>query len=213
MNNVSDNTPVYVHLAHIPQEPLNIFSLSSADTCDSEQIINSSSYKCPGGPERSESTWCSIFPAGNIFSKDFDSWSGSENDAANYWLAESGKIGEDQGFTIFLGCNKTVVGVNLRNTQNADFNDRSTKKFRIFGSVHKNGPWQELLVVDLVDSRRQNPPPLQQLMFPNSAVVSFVKFELLDYYGSSGGLQFFEVTVPSNQRVNYGLNRSKVSAG
>ena len=95
-----------------------------------------------------------------------------------------------------LECQKTVVGVNLRNTQNAEHRDRSTKKFRILGSADKNGPWQELLLANLEDSRLQDPPPFQQLMFPNSAVVSFVKFELLEYYGNGGGLQFFEVTAP-----------------
>ena len=95
-----------------------------------------------------------------------------------------------------LECQKTVVGVNLRNTQNAEHRDRSTKKFRILGSADKNGPWQELLLANLEDSRRQDPPPFQQLMFPNSAAVSFLKFELLEYYGRGGGLQFFEVIVP-----------------
>ena len=147
--------------------------------------MRSSSYECPGGPENSDSTWCSVFPANNIFSKD----------PANYWLTENGKVGEEQGFIMSLECQKTVVGVNLRNTQNAEHRDRSTKKFRILGSADKNGPWQELLLANLEDSRLQDPPPFQQLMFPNSAVVSFVKFELLEYYGNGGGLQFFEVTV------------------
>ena len=95
-----------------------------------------------------------------------------------------------------LECQKTVVGVNLRNTHNAAHRDRSTKKFRILGSANKNGPWQELLLANLEDSRLQDPPPFQQLMLTYSAVVSFVKFELLEYYGNGGGLQFFEVTVP-----------------
>ena len=94
---------------------------------------------------------------------------------------------------MYLGCNKKVAGVSLRNTHNAGHHDRSTKKFRILGSVTKNGPWQEFLVANLEDSRRQNPPPLQQLIFANSAVVSFIKFELLEFYGSGGGLQYFAV--------------------
>ena len=158
--------------------------------------MRSSSYECPGGPENSDSKMCSVFPANNIFSKEIDRWSALSfllKDPANYWLTGDGKAGE--GFIMSLGCQKTVVGVNLRNTHNAGFRDRSTKKFRILGSADKNGPWQELLLANLEDSRLQDPPPFQQLMFPNSAVVSFVKFELLEYYGNGGGLQFFEVTV------------------
>ena len=91
-----------------------------------------------------------------------------------------------------LGCSTTVWGVSLRNTHNSYARDRSTKKFRVLGSATDNGPWEELLVADLEDSRLQNPPPVQQLMFANPAVMSFIKFELLEYWGNEGGgLQYF----------------------
>ena len=46
----------------------------------------------------------------------------------------------------------------------------------------------------LEDSRLQDPLPLQQLIFANSAVVSFIKFELLEFHGSyGGGLQYFAI--------------------
>ena len=172
---------------------------SSDGKCDSEQIVSSTSLNCPGGPEQSDSDWCDVFPASNILTlDDDDEWSSPEvpieqRDPANYWLTEEGKTGEEQGFIMYLGCRKTVAGVSLRNTHNAWHHDRSTKKFRILGSATNSGPWQELLVADLEDSRRQDPPPLQQLIFDNSAVVSFVKFELLEYHGSGGGLQYFAI--------------------
>ena len=163
----------------------------SDGTCGSEQIVNSTSYDCAGGPEQSGSDWCDVFPASNILSlDDDDEWNGTP---ANYWVTEEGKTGEEQGFIMYLGCRKTVVGVSLKNTHNAEHQDRSTKKFRILGSATNSGPWQELLVADLEDSRRQNPPLLQQLMFANSAVVSFIKIELLEFYGQSGGLQYFAI--------------------
>jgi len=90
-----------------------------------------------------------------------------------------------------LGRSTAVWGVSLRNTQNTYGRDYSTKRFRILGSATDTGPWEELLVADLEDSRRQNPPPVQQLIFANPAVVSFIKFELLEYWGSGGGLQYF----------------------
>ena len=158
-------------------------------------MVSSTSYGCPGGPEQSDSSLCSVFPASNILTLDDDDerdvnpWPGQ----SNYWLTEDGKVGEEQGFIMYLGCIKTVTGVSLKNTHNAGSRDRSTKKFRILGSATNSGPWQELLVADLEDSRRQDPPPLQQLMFANSAVVSFVKFELLEYYGTGGGLQYLAV--------------------
>ena len=175
---------------------------SPADTCGSEQIVSSTSYECPGGPEKLlvlSGTWCGTFLATNLLSKEVDRWSGKSGEPANYWLTENGKTGREQGFIMYLGCSKTVRGVSIRNTHNARHHDRSTKKFRILGSDTKYGPWQELLVANVADSRRQNPPPLQQLMFANSAVVSFIKFELLDYWGpkdqkyKGGGLQYFGV--------------------
>jgi len=117
----------------------------------------------------------------------------SDVHTANFWLAEERKVGEEQGFIMNLGCSKTVSSVSLKNTHNGRHRDRSTKKFRILGSTTNNGPWQELLVANLEDSRKQKPPPLQQLMFANSAVVSFIKFELLEFYGNGGGLQYFAV--------------------
>ena len=133
-----------------------------------------------------------MFLASNILSLEVDRWSNIRY-PANYWLAEDQETGEEQGFIMYLGCNKKVAGVSLRNTHNGRHHDRSTKKLRILGSVTKNGPWQEFLEANLEDSRRQNPPPLQQLIFANSAVVSFIKFELLEFYGSGGGLQYFAV--------------------
>ena len=90
-----------------------------------------------------------------------------------------------------LGRSTSVWGVSLRNTHNTYGRDRSTKRFRILGSANATGPWEELLVANLEDSRRQNPPPVQQLIFANPAVISFIKFELLEYWGLSGGLQYF----------------------
>ena len=164
----------------------------SADRCDSEQIVSSTSYKCPGGPEKSEKKdWCSTFAAKHIQSDEEEKRDGKK--FANYWLSEDKKKGEGQGFVMNLGRSKTVRGVYLKNTHNAKYRDRSTKKFRILGSDTEDGPWQELLVADLEDSRQQKPPPLQHLMFENSAAVSFIKFELLEYYGTGGGLQYLAV--------------------
>ena len=163
------------------------------------QILRSTSWTCPGGPETSTSSWCQVFLASNILTLGTDHWSGYEAKDpstvydANYWITEQLKKGEEQGFILDLGCEKTVKGLSLRNTHNGGHRDRATKKFRLLGSLNNNGPWNELLVADLEDSRNQNPPPLQNLTLDNSAFVRFVKFELLDYWGNGGGLQYFTV--------------------
>ena len=168
-------------------------SLSSVEKCDPEKIVSSYSYGCPGGPEKSKAKRCNLFLASHILTQDDDDRRSKKGpETANYWLSENKKVGPNQGFIMSLGCKRTVVGVNLVNTHNAFHKDRSTKKFRVLGSNVEDGPWQELLVADLADSRRQSPPPLQKLQVTKSAEVSFIKFELLKYYGQGGGLQYFE---------------------
>ena len=167
-------------------------------------VVRSTSFKCPGGPEKSNSEWCATFPASNIFSlgnDTYDNIGAWTPGKANYWLAEQGKSGKDQGFTLYLGCNKTVVGIMLKNTRDAEDNDGGTKRFRILGSFYEDGPWHELLKESLEDSRQQEPPPVQQFMIANPVVVSFVKFELLEYWGYIGGLQYFAVNSSTGQRL------------
>ena len=183
------------------------FPFSSDGTCNPEHIVKSTSFSCPMGLEQNpggaRDKWCKMHPAKHILSLDVDE---RKTDVerqivtSNYWLAETRKAGKDQGFTMDLGCKKTVAGVSLRNTHNGPYRTRSTKKLRILGSAGtSNGPWQELLVANLEDSRQQKPPPVQKLMFAKSSVVSFIKVELLEYYGPiGGGLQYFAIEGPES---------------
>ena len=176
------------------------FPFSSDETCNSEHIVKSTSYNCPMGLQQNPtSSWCRLHPAKHILSLDVDKRHGSNSKASNYWLAETGKTGKEQGFTMNLGCSKTVSGVSLRNTHNGPYRDYSTKKLRILGSATDKGPWKELLVANLEDSRQQKPPPVENLMFAKSSVVSFIKVELLEYYGKGGGLQYFATTTSKQQ--------------
>ena len=156
-----------------------------------EQIVSSKSWRCPDGSDSSVN--CRFFLASNLLSLDVDrrdTGGSTANVQTNYWLAEQESV-EDQGFVMSLGRSSTVWGVTLRNTHNSWYHDWSTKKFRVLGGATASGPWEELHVADLEDSRRQIPPPVQQIMFANPAVVSFIKFELLEYWGYGGGLQYF----------------------
>ena len=168
------------------------FPFSSVSACDSEKIVSSTSYDCHRKPGKNDGNLCGVFPASNILSLNVDKW---RHRSSNYWVAEDRKA----GFIMFLGCRKAVRGVSLRNTQNAEHQDRSTRKFRLLGSSTQNGPWHELLVANLEDSRQQKPPPVQKLMFAKSSVVSFIKVELLEYYGPiGGGLQYFAIEGPES---------------
>ena len=169
--------------------------------CEEPKILNSTSYGCPGGPEENSNSWCQVFPASNLLTLDTDFRSGND---ANYWLTEDRKTGGEQGFIFDLGCEKTVQGLSLRNDRNYNHHDRSTKKFRLLGSPSNNESWKELIVADLEDSRKQSPPPLQNLTLDNPFIARFVKFELLEYWGNlGGGLQYFKVITgwPKNTTI------------
>ena len=63
---------------------------------------------------------------------------------------------------------------------------------RLLGAKDPDGTFKELLVATLPDSRMQNPVPSLNFAFPKVSV-RFVRFEILDFWGNGGGLQFFEV--------------------
>ena len=126
------------------------------------------------------------FPASNMLTLD--------GPATTRWLAENNKAGPDQGFTLDLGCPKYAVAVRLENTQNGDYRDRGTKKFRLLGSNKtSDGSWQTLLEANLEDSRRVKKLLVKELPFDSPLVVRFVKFELIEFWGHGGGLQYFAV--------------------
>ena len=133
------------------------------------------------------------FLANNIFSLEDD---GVQDGSANFWLTEDKRAGPDQGFLLDLGCPKTIVGIRLKNTKNREqFRNRGTKRFRLLGSANDStdGSWEVILEQNLEDSREQTPPPTLELMFQDSLVVRYIKFEMLEFWGNGGGLQYFAV--------------------
>ena len=143
------------------------------------QIVNSTSYD-------------GRFSANNIFSLEDDEF---KHGSANFWLSEDNRAGPDQGFLLDLGCPKTIVGIRLKNTKNRQHGDRGTKRFRLLGSANDStdGSWEVILEQNLEDSRQQTPPPTLELMFQDSLVVRYIKFEMLEFWGQGGGLQYFAV--------------------
>ena len=148
------------------------------------QVVASTSYDCPGGSH------CGKFPASGVFSLADD----QVKSRRNFWLAPEKKAGAEQGFTLDLGCAKKAEGVRLKNTHNRSYRNRGTKRFRLLGSNSSaQGPWQTILEANLEDSRQQRPPPVKKLLFEKALVVRFLKFELLEFWGSGGGLQHLSV--------------------
>ena len=74
--------------------------------------------------------------------------------------------------------------------------------------MEKSGPWSKVLEKSLDDSRQQQDPlpvqifslerraenlPRQDYNLEESLVAQFLKFDLLDWYGSGGGLQYLDI--------------------
>ena len=64
----------------------------------------------------------------------------------------------------------------------------------MFLSLSETGPWQQVLEEALEDSRNQNDPlPLMTFEF-NSVTARYVKFKILEWWGTmGGGLQYFKI--------------------
>ena len=61
------------------------------------------------------------------------------------------------------------------------------------------GPWDKVLEEELADSRNQpDPLPLQIFKLEKSVEEQFIKFDLLEWYGLGGGLQYLDIDRPSD---------------
>ena len=59
-----------------------------------------------------------------------------------------------------------------------------------------------MLETSLEDSRQQSDPlPVQQIDLQSEADGQFLKFELLEWYGTGGGLQFFDINQGTTQNT------------
>ena len=61
-----------------------------------------------------------------------------------------------------------------------------------------DGPWTKLMEQGLEDARQQASPPVQRFELRKGAEVRFIKFEMLDYWGRAGGMQYFAAFTADN---------------
>ena len=64
----------------------------------------------------------------------------------------------------------------------------------MLGSQSLDGPYTQLLLSSLPDSRKQNPVPPLRFSFAKTQL-RFVRFQVLEFWGKRGGLQFFEAAL------------------
>ena len=148
-----------------------------------------------------QSTAIHIYEASNVLILgEVDAWQSPSNGLTNFWVAERGTT-DGQGFTLRLDfCKRLIAGCQIKNMGNW-YDGQNTKDFRVLGSTNKNGPWDPLLVSQLVDPR-ENSASLLSFTFEEPVEIQFLKFELLSYWGDwGGGLQYF-AAIPSKTPIN-----------
>ena len=64
----------------------------------------------------------------------------------------------------------------------------------MFASLTDSGPWTQVLEFVLDDSlKQQDPLPVQLIRLNKEATARFVKFNVVDWWGDGGGLQYFDI--------------------
>jgi len=135
---------------------------------------------------RNDKRLSAFFGVDNIFTHN----KAERNSFAGYWLAPE----RTATFIVNLGCQQDFSAIRLVNTHNQDIRDRSTKTFRLSVSLDLSEPWTRVLETSLEDSRRQQDPlPLQVLHLKERVKAQFIKFDLLEWYGYGGGLQYMDI--------------------
>ena len=139
-----------------------------------------------------ESQYDQRFPAKNIFRDEKDV------KGKNYWLSPHGKEGSEAFFILDLGCEKIVRGFRIKNTHNAFHHDRGTQRFLIFGAGggeedgdQEEVEWVQLVNEGLEDPRHEHNIPVKVFHLDKPRSVRFIRFIVVSYFGSGGGLQYF----------------------
>jgi len=110
---------------------------------------------------------------------------------ANYWLAP---LGTQSHFILKFDQPRTVDTITLVNTFNDEARNSGTNEFKVYIGETESGPWTEVLHDHLEDARDTNQNinsvPAKQFSI-NPTCGKFVKFQIISWYGVTGGLQYF----------------------
>ena len=126
-----------------------------------------------------------------------DAW--MDNGQENYWLAETGKT-TGQGFTLKVDtCTRLIAGCQIKNLGKGVQTGRATKEFRVSGSIDENGPWEILVEDQLIDTSSGQPASLLNFTFEEPVEIQFIKFDLVNYWGYGGALQYFAAILATSK--------------
>ena len=130
------------------------------------------------------------------------------------WLPSTNKPKEDIGFGLYLGCEKEINTIDVRNS-NYEF--KATKKFKVSASNSSSRDASETQIIfdeiTLNDTRNMllDDIPILRFHFENT-VAQYVYFHLLEHYGDKGGgLNYFNVFHDLNKYIKQTENFPSLS--
>ena len=144
------------------------------------------------GPSYENSRLGEMFSAYHVVTNENDFWYefNKEPSFTNYWITDNYLTGNDTTLSMFFACPTTIYGFYIKNTHNAEGNDRGTKDFKIFSSDSEDGLWTEIISGSLPDARNETDVPTQSFTLNSSVTTQYIRFQIESYYGLGGGLQY-----------------------
>ena len=85
----------------------------------------------------------------------------------------------------------------------------ATKRFKVSGSMNKNGPWETLVEDQLVDTSGADQAAfLLNFTFDKPVEIQFIKFDLISFWPGpvGGGLQYF-AAIPATSKKHRSISK------
>ena len=121
---------------------------------------------------------------------------------------------EDVGFGLYLGCEKEVNTIDVRNS---NFDYKATRIFKVSASNSSSRDESATQVIfseiNLEDTRSKDLDNIPFLRFHfNNTLAQYVYFHLLEYYGKQGGgLNYFNIFQDLNEYIKQTANFPSLS--
>ena len=99
-----------------------------------------------------------------------------------------------------LGCKVRINSVTLKNTHNAQYNDRGTKDFRLAVS-NDNQAWATIVEDVLTDPSNLGCDVQKETFDMGYVQARYLEFTVINFYGNGGGLQYMHIDIVDSTYV------------
>jgi len=134
-----------------------------------------------------------MFQAYHVVTNEEDFWLDfpSLPSSSNYWLVGNKATGTDAQLFMTFACKKTIRGFLVKNTHNAQGEDRGTANFSILIWDSDTHQWTEALKGRVPSAINVPNVPVHKYPLDDPVTTDKVIFQIDSYYVNGGGLQYF----------------------